>query len=230
MIRTSNRHLAVAFGALLVGVIVAGCGNDLATPSPSPTPAPSAAPTASPSTAPSQTPAGSPSASPASEPTLALPHVDAALEDLLPGIVGGISLEKWSWPLSSYLTSDTGGDKKLYTPWLVKLGTTPDKVDMAVASDLTQTERVVVEAIKVPGVDSGTLTRSFAQNASNATPKWPVKSQTIAGKPVVQITDPVADANGDTLSSAYIFAKGNVLYLIITDSPSILLEVLIKIA
>jgi hypothetical protein len=46
------------------------------------------------------------------------------------------------------------------------------------------------------------------------------------GKTVLEIIDPVAKAAGG-LSAGYVYARGDVLYTIITDSPSLLLETLI---
>ena len=161
-------------------------------------------------------------------PTLPVPHVDPSLEALLPATAGGITLEKWSWTLATYIDSSQGGDRNLYAKWLVPFGLTTDKVDMGIATDITKTENLVVEAIRVPGIDSGTLTTSFAKTARDD--GWPVSSVTILGKPLVKITDPAADAAGSALSAAYIFAKGNVLYLIVTDDQQLLGEVVIKLA
>lgn len=155
-----------------------------------------------------------------------MPHVDAALEDILPATIGGIDLEKFSMPLSSYSASSPGGDKTLYGPWLVKFGKTPDDVNIAISADLTQRENLVIHAIKVPGVDDATLSSSFGTVAKAA--GWPVSSKSVADKTVLEIIDPTA-ATAGVLAAAYVYAKGGVLYFVITDDASLLLEALIKL-
>ena len=230
MPRHSHSAVSLAIAVLLAVAVVASCSTSgvtaspatstIAAPSPSGTPGPSATPTAAASTA---TAIHSATATPTEAPTPAMPHVDAALEDTLPSKIGGVSLQKWSWPLSSYIASTTGGDKVLYVPWLVKLGKTPDEIDMAISTDATH---VVVEAMKVPGVAPATLTSGFGDVAKKA--GWPVESGKIAGKSVLKIVDPVAEAAG-TRSTAYVYAKGDVMYLVITDDALLLAEALLKL-
>jgi hypothetical protein len=124
-------------------------------------------------------------------------------------------------PVSTYLASSPGGDKTLYSLWLVKLGKTPDDVNIAIADDLTPGENLVVQAIKVPGVDATTLTSSFADVASKA--GWPVSTKVTLPKPVLEITDPTAQEAG-VLGVAYAYAKDNVLYVVVTDDVSLLIQ------
>ena len=185
-------------------------------------------PASSPSASGSALPSTSPNASlsPSPSPDLGLPHVDAALEDKLPGTIGGIQLEKFSMPLSNYMASSNGGDKVLYTPWLVKFGKSPDQIDLAEANDLTQTENFFVQAIQVPGVDAASLTGGFASVARNE--KWPVTPKSIAATSVLEIVDPATDAAGG-LGTAYIYARGDIMYIIVTDDVSLLVEALIDL-
>jgi hypothetical protein len=235
MIRRSRTVIPALLGVVMTVALVAGCGSAAATPTAAPTAAPTATagPVATPSAsvAPSASvgPSGSiaPSGSPdACNSDLGLPHVSVTLEDMLPMSAGGVCLEKFSLTLSAYMASTTGGDKTLYTPWLVKFGKTPDDVNMAVASDLSQTVKFTEHAIEVPGVAGTSLSSSFADVARAAS--WAVNAHTIAGKQVLEIIDPIS-ASGGGVSAGYVYAKGDVLYTIITDDPSLLTEAVIKL-
>ena len=226
MIGRPISNLAMLLGIGLAATLLAGCGG--AVPSaPSTTPAASR-PTASPATTrtPSASLSAAPSASPGPTEDLGLKHVNATLEDKLPGVIGGVQLEKSSMPLSTYLASDPGGDKILYTPWVVKMGKSTDDIDLAVAVDLTQTENFFVQAIQVPGVDAATLADGFANVARQN--KWPVSSKTVGPKSVFEIIDPAAAAAGG-LSTAYVYANADVLYVVVTDDQDLLLEALFKL-
>jgi hypothetical protein len=172
--------------------------------------------------------AASPGASPSSECVagLNLSHDDAALEAYLPCIVGGIGLERFSLKLSAYIASSTGGDRELYAPWLVQFGLTPDDVVIAIDADLTQRENFVIHAIRVPGVADDKLASSFSDVARKA--GWPVTDRTVAYRSVLEMTDPAAKAAG-SLSIGYVFAGNHILYTIITDDPSLLVESLVKL-
>lgn len=228
MIRRPASSASALLGIGLAAVFAAGCGSATVTASPTATqtvlPTPMAAATTTPASSPSASGSASPSVSPSPSPDLGLPHVNAALEDKLPGVIGGITLEKFSMPLSTYMASSKGGDKALYTPWLVKFGKNPDQIDLAVAADLTQTENFFVQAIQVPGVDAASLTGGFASVARNE--KWPVNPKTIATKSVLEIVDPATDAAGG-LGTAYVYAKGDIMYIVVTDDASLLVEALI---
>ncbi|HJX67265.1 MAG TPA: hypothetical protein VJ258_00925 [Candidatus Limnocylindrales bacterium] len=225
MSRPSNvTTRTLLWAAMAVALLVAGCGAATATASPAATIAvsPSARISASPSAAASGFSGVSASATPTTtdQVTIGL-HVDAALEDLLPSTIGRSALVKFSMPVSTYLASSPGGDKTLYSLWLVKLGKTPDDVNIAIADDLTPGENLVVQAIKVPGVDATTLTSSFADVASKA--GWPVSTKVTLPKPVLEITDPTAQEAG-VLGVAYAYAKDNVLYVVVTDDVSLLIQ------
>jgi hypothetical protein len=246
MIRRSSASLSTLFGAALTVVFVAGCGAAATTATPTRSAAPALSPSGtsgaspSPSTsaalstsaAPSGSAGPSGSASPSGSAAgcgsadLGLPHVEATLEDLLPSTIGGICLEKFSLILSTYVASTTGGDRALYSPWLVKFGKTSDDVNMAVASDLTRTENFAAHAIRVPGVTAANLSSSFAAVARAA--GWPVNAKTVAGMQVLEIIDPAAQASGG-LYAGYVYARNDVLYTIITDDDSLVTEAMIKL-
>jgi hypothetical protein len=239
MIRRRTVTIRTALGAALTAAALAACGQAIVTNSPTPAaPASHASATASAATASASasavTSAVAPSGSVTPEPTqdlsAGLPHLDAKLEDLLPSEIGGIPLEKLSLPLSAYMASETCtaanpcSDKALYTPWLVAFGKTPDDATLAVASDLTGRENVIVQAFKVPGVDGTKLAAGFKTTAQSA--GWPTAARSIVGKTVVEIIDE-ARVNLDLISIAYVYAKGDVMYLVATDDRALLLEVLI---
>jgi hypothetical protein len=256
MIRSSNAVIRTLLGAVLVGAFLAGCGNAAATASPvfGRTSAPPASPSAGASAGASArtsadtsagtsaglsaSPYGSASdAAPTEEPTLdisaGLAHYDAKFEDLLPGAIGGIPLSKLSMPLSTYIaslkcdSSNPCGDKGLYTPWLVGFGKTPDDATLAAATDLTQTETITIEGFKVPGIDGAKLSAAFGAEARKA--GWPVNQRSVAGKSVLEIIDPARQALS-LLSIGYVYAKGDVMYVVLTDSPDLLFESLVNIS
>jgi hypothetical protein len=245
----SRRTTSTLLGAALVAVLLAGCGAATSTAgrSAAPTPGRVGGPTplvtlagAVPGTSGAITspgavgsPGSSASVGPCDDPSalatdpLSLPHANAKLEDLLPTIIGGVCLQKLSFTLQAYMSSTSGGDNGLYPTWLIKFNKTPAEVIMAIAADLTGQENFVMHAIEVPGADAAALSSDFATVATNA--GWAVTSHTnlmSSGKTVLEIIDPVAKAAGG-LSAGYVYAKGDVLYTIITDSPSLLLETLI---
>jgi hypothetical protein len=241
MIRRSSATIRTLLGAALAATLVAACGNATATATPpsarTAVPSASAGKSAGPSAGSSASPLGSASmATPTAEPTVdisaGLPHSDAQLEALLPGIIGGIDLEKLSMPLSTYMASETCtattpcGDKALYTPWLVGFGKTPDDATLAAATDLTKTESVIIQAFKVPGIDGTKLSSAFVTEAQKA--GWPVSPKKVGDRYVQEVIDP-ARQNLDLLSLGYVYAKGDVMYIIITDDPALRLEALIKL-
>jgi hypothetical protein len=231
MFRRASRSMALLLAAASTAILVSGCGGSAATPTAPATggPAATASPASeSPGSSGTAAASGSPEESLSPSPTenLGLQHVDAALEDKLPNIIGNVQLEKMSMPLSTYIHSSQGNDKILYTPWLVPFGKTPDDINIAIAVDLTQTENFFEQAIQVPGASAASLANGFAQVARDK--KWPVDIRSVAAKSVLEITDPKVDAAGG-LGTAYVYASGDVLYVIVTDDPSLLVEALIKL-
>jgi hypothetical protein len=203
-------------GLGLATTLAAGCGGTMATSAPPSTvshaPTISAEPSESPSASVSQS---TPTASPTPGQTYPLAHVNAALEDELPSVIGGVTLTKWSMPVSSYIASVTGGDTVLYAAWLVKFGMTPDEADMALAEDLSGTEVCNLRAIQVSGAAPTALLTGLSEVATKA--GWPNKTVTSLPKtPVLQITDPTVDAT-KTANIAYVYAKGDIVFFVIGD-------------
>ena len=228
MSRSSRAAFPIFAGALLAAAVaVSACGGSASTPAPTqpPTASPSLMASAVASVVPSGSPAPSVSASPTPGNNIGLAHVDAALEDLLPGTIGDVPLEKFSEPLSTLVASSQGGEKQLYAPWLVKFGKTPDDVDVAIAVDFTARINFHVDAIQVPGVAASALSAGFSDVASKLA--WPVRQVSFGGKSVLEITDPTA-AKG-VLGVGYVYAYDDVLYVVVTDDSSLLLECLIKL-
>jgi hypothetical protein len=245
MFRSFNSTVRTLLGTILAGAVVAGCGSVTVTtgPSSASTAAPSSSARASAGTT-AGTSAGSsaspgalasgasPSADATQDISAGLAHYDAKLEALLPGTIGGIPLSKLSMPLSTYMASETCstanpcGDKALYTPWLVGFGKTPDDATLAAATDLSQTEKIVVQAFKVAGVDGTKLSAAFGAQAQKA--GWPVSLRKAGDRTVQELTDP-ARQNLDLLSIGWVYAKDDVMYVIITDDAALRLESLIKL-
>jgi len=164
---------------------------------------------------------------------MGLQHVDAHLEDKLPKTIGGVQLAKMSVPLSTYMASSPGGDKTLYTPWLVPFGKSPDDVDIAIAAPpeyfftgATPPENFFIQAIEVPGQNAAALSNGFADVARAK--KWPVGTTTVGDMTILSITDPSVTASG-LLSQAYVWSSGDILYLIVTDDPNLMVEAMAKL-
>jgi hypothetical protein len=224
--RAAFRSLAASL--LAAAIAVAGCGGSTATPArtTSPSLAASAAASAGISAGASALPSASVAASPTTGIDMGLPHVEAALEDLLPDTIGAIALQKLSEPLSTLVASSQGGEKLIYAPWLVQFGKTPDEVNVAIAVDFTNRINFHANAIRVPGATAETLSATFAETATKA--GWPVKKVNFALKSVLEITDPTAAAKG-LLGVGYVYASGDVLYIVVTDDSALLLECMIKL-
>jgi hypothetical protein len=136
---------------------------------------------------------------------------------------------KLSLILSAFIASPpAGGDKTLYATWLVKFGKTPADVDLAIAYSASDTMDFNARAIAVPGATAASLASGFADVAKNA--GWTVKSYPNlmqSGKTVLEIIDPTATA-GPTGGAGYVYTRDGVLYEIITNSQSLLLDALIQ--
>ena len=227
MTRRPSPSFKALLGLGIAAILLAGCGGVTPTPSPTVTATPrrTATPAATHTSSPAPSGSAAPSASPTPNPCqdLGLPHQNASLEGKLPGMIGGITLCTLSMPLSTYIASTKGGDTILYTPWLAKFGKSPDQIDLAATVDLTQTENFHEQAIEVPGVDAAVLTGGFATVARNN--KWPVTPKSIGPVSVLEIVDPATDAAGG-LGTAYVFAKGSVMYIVVTDDASLLINAL----
>jgi hypothetical protein len=227
MIRRFGPLNKALVGVGLATMLTASCGGTTPT-STSPQPA-SHAPTisAGPSgTAGASAGQSSPAVTATPGQTYPLAHVDAALEDQLPSIIGGVTLTKWSMPVSSYIASVTGGDTVLYAAWLVKFGKTPDEVDMALAQDLSGHEVANLRAIQVPGASATALVSGLADVAKKT--GWPNETVTSLSRPVLQITDPTVDPT-KTANKAFVYAKGDIVFFVISDDPAVLIEALSKL-
>ena len=224
----SRHSFAAMLAASLITVVMAGCGGASATPSattrPAQTPAQSSASKSPAGSSASAAGSGSDASPSASDDSLALPHADSKLEATLPKELGGAPLQSYSVSLSVYLGSSTGGDSVLYTPWLVSMGKTSQEVTMAVATDVTRSENVIVEAFAVPGVSDAKIASAFGDAATGK--GWKVTSGFVAQKSCLEIVDP--SPTGD-LSTGYAYAKAGVLYVVVTDDPALLLETYIHL-
>jgi hypothetical protein len=218
-----GRLTTAILAAGLVAALAFGCSGPSATSTATASPTEAPTPTATASA--SETPGGSPTPTPTAEPTLPLPHVNAALEDHLPPVIGGIELQKLSQPLSTYIAASKGGDATLYTAWMVKLGKNSDDIDIAVAADLTLQENFFIHAIQVPGATSATLVSTLKAAVTQA--GWTANPMTI-GKPILEIVDPTTDPSSG-LGVAYAYVQADIVYFVVTDDVDLLLEALVKL-
>ena len=218
MVRRLSRLGPCVAGLGIAALLAAGCGSGPLTATPFlPASNPATASVAPSATAGASTGQPSPTVSACTGQTY-LAHVDAALEDQLPSVIGVVCLTKWSMPVSTYMASVTGGDTALYPTWLVKFGKTPDEVDMALAEDLTGHQNANLRAIQVPGADPAALVAGLSDVATKI--GWPNKTVTSLPKtPVLQITDPSVDATKGP-NTAFVYAKGDIAYFVI-GNPSL---------
>lgn len=159
--------------------------------------------------------------------TLLFNHDYPRLKDKLPDIIAQVCLQKVSYVLSAYTSSPpAAGEKPLYAPWLKRFNTTPDKVGLALAVDVTEQIELDIRAIQVPGAIASELQTSFGEVATAA--GWPVQPQPnyIPGKSPLLVIDPdtaVCRARcGD-----YVYASGDVLYVIHASDPNLISETMI---
>ncbi len=146
------------------------------------------------------------------------------LEKVLPSELGGEPLAKVSWPLDLLLRSTKTGDAKLYAAFATALGVDPIDVKFATATNYTE-RKVLVTALEVPGGTTDRLTTAFKGAAK--TVGWPLQEESIVGKSVMRVADTtVTDPNN---AIAYAYAKGDTLFVVVTDDASILAEALLKL-
>jgi hypothetical protein len=228
MIRRPSTLTDALLGLALTAIVATGCGGSASSPSgsgPAGSPEASTQASAEVSVPPSQPSTTEPDVSASPTDNLGFQHVNAALEDTLPSVIGNVQLEKMSLPLTTYLASSNGGDKVLYAPWLVKLGKTPDEVDIALATDLTDTENFLEQAIQVPDATATSLRDTFEQVARDK--KWPVASRSVGDKSLLVVIDPTSTNAG--MSTAHVYASKNVMYLIVTDDANLLVEAVARL-
>jgi hypothetical protein len=231
MIRRSSSILPMLLGAAFAAILLTGCAPATTSPTATrrATPVTTAPGSLAQSASASAAASASASASAAASDPLGLPHFDKALEATMPAFIGNVQMAKFSLQLLAYMSSNPGaGENSLYTPWLVKFGRTPSEVPIAIATDLRPNGlNFVIHAIRVQGYTATALASGFADVAAKA--GWPVKSISIVKeKATLEIIDPAARAAG-SLYAGYVYAKDDVLYTVISDDPTLILEALIKL-
>ncbi len=216
-------HLLAGFA---VALLVAACTG--ATETPSPVAPPTSRPTASLSTATSSaTPAtAEPAASVTASPIDPFPHLSRSLEEMLPAVVGNVELTKLSMSLSTYMANSSGGDKTILLPWLIHFGRTAEETPIAIGADLTRNENFLIQAIQVPGAKPDALVAELSAQATKA--GWPQSTRSILNRSVLQVADPKVQAAGG-IGTAFVVAKGDVMFVIVTDDPTLLVEALIRL-
>jgi hypothetical protein len=196
----------------------------LAVPSaalPSDTAAPASQPAGSVPPAPSASPA-QPSGSSAvpsgsfAIPSFSFPSEDKDLENRLPNEINGVTLTKYSFKGSTFLSSGASNSQDLID-LLSSLGKTPNDMSVAFAADPAGKIDVQIGAFKVAGADSIALLAAFVAATKKTTPAVQVTQASVGGKNVSQITDP-----SDTTTGAIdVYANGDVLYYVQSPDPAL---------
>jgi len=214
-------RMTAALAAL--ALVVGACGSSTPTPTAAPTAAPASIAVPSPAPASGATasqPAGSgavadPSA-PQAVPSFLLPSEDKDLEARLPSQVNGIPLSKYSFSGTSFLASGSSNAQDLIE-LLKSLGKTPADMSIAFASDAGGGLDVQIGAFRVAGAATDALLAAFLAATSKETPGSVMTSMNVGGKAVTQIVDP-ADA---TSPPVYVYAKGDILYYLLTPDAAL---------
>jgi hypothetical protein len=218
-----------ALGPIALGVAVmvaiVGCGGSGSTP---PSPAgtttdsvfrsadPSVAPPSSPvSTASSPAGGGAPSpAGSSSLPAMFSRHADPALEDLLPPVVSGIAMHRYSLTFAEVL--DAGGDRAAVDGFLATIGKTEADGTFAGAFDPTNSLGGGIFAFKVSGADPAALLAGIvAVEGSDLGGNATTRQATVGGKDVTIVS--VGTGVNDT---EWIFGRGDVVFVVhAADEP-----------
>ena len=211
--RSPRRPLAGRVLPLLVLLpLVAACGATTGTGAST---GPSAATGASP-TAPSPSPV--PSASPTPEPSVDL-HGAPELEARLLDSVAGTTLSKFSLTGEDFLKTGTGPEPALLTGMLGQLGKTPADLTIAEAHDPSGVLVFDEGLFRVAGADPDRLLAAWiaAQQAA-VSGRLQVSQTTVGSTAMTRLLDPTKEEGGST----YALAKGDTIYLILADDPTVL--------
>ncbi len=197
----------VLVAAIGLAAGLAGCG---ATATPSPTPSPS--------------PAGA-SASPAS-PTPA-PSVDLHgapdLEARLTTEIGGVELATVSLTGPDFLATGSAAARSAFEGMLAELGSGPDDLALAQASDPSGALVFQEGLLRVAGADPTELLTLWVASQQAATQnRVRVSNTTVDGVDLTLVEDPTRPVGGRT----YAFADGDTLVLILADDEALLSEAL----
>jgi hypothetical protein len=212
------------FGPITLGVAVViaivGCGGTGSTPpsSQAGTSADSITRTASPSAVVASPAASAASASagggvpsPASGsslPAIFTRHADPALEDLLPAVVSGIAMQRYSLTLAEIL--DAGGDRAAVDGFLAQIGKTEADGTIAGAFDPTNTLGGGIFAYKVSGADPAALLAGIvAVEGSDLGGNATTRQATVGGENVTVVS--VGTGVNDT---EWLFGRGDVVFVV----------------
>ena len=207
---TVPRLRAVGFAAFLT-VLVAACSSGSgASSSPSPTPTPSPSPTEQPTTA-------------GGGPTFTAGAV-GDLERILPDQVGGVTIKKESAKGTDFLKSSTANSKEV-ADFFTKIGANP--ADVTVATGIGQSTDVAkivfIFAFRAPGSDETRLLDAFQQTTATGSSPVTWTAANVGGKSIRKAT------GGTATSGQYLYAKGDILFLISASETALADEVLSKL-
>jgi len=210
---------SIALGVAVIALVV-GCAGGT-TPSSSfattsadittRTAAPSGPASASPSTGRSSPSTGGSSPSVASLPSLPAifsEHADPGLENLLPAVVTGIAMHRYSLTLAQVL--DAGGNRAAVDTFLEGIGKTEADGTFAAAFDPTNTLAGGIFAFKVSGADPASLLAGIvAVEQSDLGANATTRQATIGGKNVTIVS--VGTGVNDT---EWIVGRGDVVFVV----------------
>ena len=136
------------------------------------------------------------------------------LEDLIPDTVGDITIAKQSVHTSEFLTAP--GSDPAAVKFVEDLGVSPSDISIATGSGSSPdgSNFIFVFVIRAPGADSNQLVSAFktaSTDADSSPLQW--ASVTVAGKSV--------ETSSDELGANYIYAKGDVLFWVISTDTTL---------
>jgi len=159
-----------------------------------------------------------PSAASGGQPGSMMPHQDAGLEAILPDYVGGKSLTAWSYRGAAYFTDVVGmteADVTAARAELAQIGIDLDNIGFAVAGRSSVDDPpYFVMAISLAGATAGEMpTEMFIDypSAGSFTPTL------VGGKHVDVGVEAMFDQTEHLRGQPYVYSRGNVRFIVITD-------------
>ncbi len=206
-----NRFRSAGLAGLLA-LLVAGCSS-----SPSSSPSSSAVGVASPTEAPTPSPTVAATSSEAALPSVGLPHSAPDLEALLPGQLGGKTLQKMSMTGAEFMTN--GSDNTEFAAFLQRLNAKPEDVSVALAVDATDASGSSgIFAFRVKGADSGALEQEMKTSMESGATGVTWSSETVGGKQVQAAK--ISSSGSPADQTTYLYTKQDIVFAVITADAS----------
>jgi hypothetical protein len=204
---------------LLLLATVAGCGFSTV-PTPGATGVASAPP---PSVAPTDRPASAPPDTP--EPSVDR-HGVPDLEALLPARVGDVAMERLSLTGHDFYLTGTDQTRAQLDAMLGRLGKSVADLTVADAGDPTGLAVLEVGVLRVAGAPADRLLAEWVASNEAAKPGQISHAQTtVDGRALTRLVDATRPVGGTTL----VFAKGDMLFLVAADDPTLVSSALAQL-